>query len=346
MEGSLHKLDSLAEELCDPDLYPDRGPKDMYDSLFVRNHPRKECDTGKNLRRMATLTGEQFEFCSQTISSRLQSQNLFNDDRQLLEELVVIRSYQGCPEQGRHSDYNAGELAEAHDTCIPLSVLWALEDGSQLILFGRNGTRVVLPVLKGKFVVFRGDLGHAGAGYKQMNMRVHCYASLKDKVQRLQNKTYFMSEHSFVPRGAQARGQVVGQLAAAEANTEAGAQATMQAGDGSAATAAAASSDTSGLHFMAGQDGCMCFMHAVHNALGTDGAPGLAVEDFNVLRAEQRIDKDGSAAPPAYYTNAGFDAPMARRIFGAARADTASTILWSPAPPAIALALVHAPSPR
>ena len=68
---------------------------------------------------------------------------------------------------------------------------------------------------------------------------------------------------------------------------------------------------------MAGQDGCMCFMHAVHNALGTDGAPGLAVEDFNALRVEQRIDKDGSAAPPAYHTNAGFDAPIARRIFAA-----------------------------
>ena len=208
VEGSLHKLDALAKELCDPNLYPDRGPKDMYDSLFVRNHPRKECDTGKNQRRMAPLTGEQFEFCSQAISSRLQSQDLFNDGRQLLEELVVIRSYEGCPEQGRHSDYNAGQLAEVPDTGIPLSVLWALEDGSQLILFGRNGTRVVLPVLKGKFVVFRGDLGHAGAGYKQMNMRVHCYVSLKDKVQRLENKTYFMSQHFFVPRSAQASGQV------------------------------------------------------------------------------------------------------------------------------------------
>ena len=188
------KLDSLAEEpeLCDSDPYPDRGPKDVHSSLFARNQ--------KNLRRMATLMGEQVEFCSQTITSRLQSHNLFNDDRQLLEELVVIRSYQGCPEQGRHSDYNAEALAEVHDTCIPLSVLWALEDGSQLILFGRNGTRVVLPVLKGKFVVFRGDSGHAGAGYKQMGMRVHCYVSLKDQVQRLENKTYFMSQHFFVPK--------------------------------------------------------------------------------------------------------------------------------------------------
>ena len=50
---------------------------------------------------------------------------------------------------------------------------------------------------KGKFVVFRGDLGHAGAGYKQMDMRVHCYVSLKDKVQRLENETCFMRDQGY-----------------------------------------------------------------------------------------------------------------------------------------------------
>ena len=198
------------------DLYPDRGPGSVFVSLFARNNPRKDCDPGKNLRRMAPLTGDQLEFCERTIISRLRTQDLFIDDRHLLEELVAIRSYAGCPEQPRHCDYNAEALVGVEDSCIPLSVLWAVEDGSQLILFGRNGTRVVLPLPKGMLVVFRGDLGHAGAGYtqsntpgragagyKQSNTRVHCYVSMKDKVQRLADETYFQAEHFFVPRGTQ-----------------------------------------------------------------------------------------------------------------------------------------------
>ena len=354
------KLASLAKELCNSDLYPDRGPNSVFKSLFARKNPRKDCDPGKNLRRMAPLTGSQLEFCEQTIISRLCTQGLFIHDRHVVEELVAIRSYTGCPEQPRHCDYNAKALVGVEDSCIPLSVLWAVEDGSQLILFGRNGTRVVLPLPTGMLVVFRGDLGHAGAGYnqsntpghagagyKQSNTRVHCYVSMKDKVQRLVDETYFHAEHFFVPRGTQSTKQVVGQLAVAEANTEAGAQATMQApkeppisldcppqagvpplaqaggarpppqlpGDGSATTAAVAGSDTSGLHFMAGQDGYMCFMHAVHNAIGTNEANGLTVKDFHVLRGEQSLDKNGGLAPPNYYTNGGFDAPMAQRIF-------------------------------
>ena len=60
------KLASLAKELCISDLYPDKGPDSVFLSLFARNNPRKDCDPGKNLRRMAPLTGSQLEFCTQT----------------------------------------------------------------------------------------------------------------------------------------------------------------------------------------------------------------------------------------------------------------------------------------
>ena len=67
-------------------------------------------------------------------------------------------------------------------------MLWAVQDNSELALFGRNGTKVVLSVPKGKFVVFKGDLGHAGAAYTRANIRVHCYVSMKGKKQRLRDK--------------------------------------------------------------------------------------------------------------------------------------------------------------
>ena len=119
---------------------------------------------------------------------------------------------------------------------------------------------------------------------------------------------------------------------------------------GSAVSAAAAAgSGPSGLHFMAGQGGCMCPMHAVHNTIGTNEANGLVVGDFHVPRGEQLLDDNVELAPPAYHTNFATLA-LTHRSHSAslrvARAATASTILWSPAPPTITLALVHAPSLR
>ena len=84
------KLGSLAKELCNFNLYPDRGPNDVFLSLFARNNPQKDCDPGKNLRRMSPLTGDQLEFRKQTITSCLRTHGLFKDDRHLLEELVGI----------------------------------------------------------------------------------------------------------------------------------------------------------------------------------------------------------------------------------------------------------------
>ena len=80
------KLSPLAKELCNSDLYPAKGPNDVFLSLFARNNPRKDCDPGKNLRQMAPLTGGQLELCKQRNTSRLRTHGLSNDGRHLLEE--------------------------------------------------------------------------------------------------------------------------------------------------------------------------------------------------------------------------------------------------------------------
>ena len=58
---------------------------------------------------------------------------------------------------------------------MPLSVIWALEDGTTIII---DDKRYRIP--KGQILVFRGDVCHAGDAYNVMNTRIHAYLDLLD----------------------------------------------------------------------------------------------------------------------------------------------------------------------
>ena len=57
---------------------------------------------------------------------------------------------------------------------MPLSILWALEDNTTIII---RGVRYHIP--KGHILVFRGDVCHAGDRYPRFrNTRIHAYLDL------------------------------------------------------------------------------------------------------------------------------------------------------------------------
>ena len=58
---------------------------------------------------------------------------------------------------------------------MPLSVLWALEHGTTIIV---NEERYHIP--KDHILVFRGDVCHAGDAYHKVNTRIHAYLDLDD----------------------------------------------------------------------------------------------------------------------------------------------------------------------
>ena len=58
---------------------------------------------------------------------------------------------------------------------VPLSVLWALEHGTTIII---NEEHYHIP--KDHILVFRGDVCHAGDAYNVMNTRIHAYLDLVD----------------------------------------------------------------------------------------------------------------------------------------------------------------------
>ena len=56
---------------------------------------------------------------------------------------------------------------------VPLSILWAFEDDTTLIIEGQRH-----PIPTGWLLIFRGDLCHAGDEYEEMNTRAHAYLDL------------------------------------------------------------------------------------------------------------------------------------------------------------------------
>ena len=93
---------------------------------------------------------------------------------------MVLRSLAGCGHQRHHQDrahYNTAAPSFAHLPFgqVPLSVIWALEDETTIII---NGKRYHIP--KGQILVFRGDVCHAGDGYPGVNTRIHAYLDLVD----------------------------------------------------------------------------------------------------------------------------------------------------------------------
>ena len=103
-----------------------------------------------------------------------------------LGEAVVLHSYAGCAEQPLHCDYNPDALTTTRR--LPLAVLVALQDGTQLV----TGAKDSLHLEAGDVLIFTGNFVHAGAAYPMTeNTRVHFYIE-SDTVPRVQNETYLV----------------------------------------------------------------------------------------------------------------------------------------------------------
>ena len=58
---------------------------------------------------------------------------------------------------------------------VPLSLIWAVEEGSRLRIHPIGGEWTIIQMRPGDVLVFRGDVCHNGLGYPKPNIRVHAY---------------------------------------------------------------------------------------------------------------------------------------------------------------------------
>ena len=92
---------------------------------------------------------------------------------------VFMRSLAGCGKQKTHVDRAAKDDPQALTNLplgkVPLSVIWAIEDGTTILIHGK---RYAIP--RNHLLIFRGDLCHAGDKYDRRNTRIHAYLDLAD----------------------------------------------------------------------------------------------------------------------------------------------------------------------
>jgi len=126
---------------------------------------------------------------------------------------VILRSLAGCSEQEPHTDYvPTKDLCEAvkNNNKVPLLCLVALEDDTKINVWPRSIKLITQNIMKNtqkinkkvinldknQMIVFRADLIHAGAEYKDKdNIRLHCFADSK-YVKRDANRTYIIRKHA------------------------------------------------------------------------------------------------------------------------------------------------------
>jgi len=102
------------------------------------------------------------------------------EDSQALASLTVfMRSLPGCGKQKTHVDRANKDDPEALTDLplgsVPLSVIWAIEDGTTILVHGKR-----YEVPRNHLLIFRGDLCHAGDEYQRRNTRIHAYLDLAD----------------------------------------------------------------------------------------------------------------------------------------------------------------------
>lgn len=123
---------------------------------------------------------------------------------------VILEAKPGCKPQAAHTDYFPPVCPlEIHE--IPINVLIALQKNTSLNVWPKSHKLVsteylgddvrrydndIKPIHKkvikmepGDMLLFRGDLVHAGAGYSELNFRMHCYL---DYGYREPNKTWLV----------------------------------------------------------------------------------------------------------------------------------------------------------
>ncbi|KAK1943106.1 hypothetical protein P3T76_005743 [Phytophthora citrophthora] len=101
----------------------------------------------------------------------------------------AMKSLRGGRDQGIHHDYPTFETAKALMTTnlVQASVIVALMDDTRLHVYPRyfgsqieRSARRTLNLEKGDVIFFRGGLAHAGAVYRSLNVRLHCYVCIDE----------------------------------------------------------------------------------------------------------------------------------------------------------------------
>ena len=125
---------------------------------------------------------------------------------------VIIRSKPGCRDQAAHTDYvPSTEIAACPDNQMPLAILIALMPDTKIHVWPKSIRlasmnpelyvdikpikRLTITLNEGDLFIFRGDLVHAGSGYSEENIRLHCFMD-SQIVPRTQNRTYLVGKHA------------------------------------------------------------------------------------------------------------------------------------------------------
>eukprot|EP00457_Paulinella_chromatophora_P015587 gb/GEZN01016230.1/.p1 GENE.gb/GEZN01016230.1/~~gb/GEZN01016230.1/.p1 ORF type:complete len:247 (+),score=33.91 gb/GEZN01016230.1/:93-833(+) len=99
----------------------------------------------------------------------------------------TIKSLEGCSPQPMHMDICGDDMANFLMTKDkPLSIIVALMAGTSLLY--ESGEIKLNP---GDVLVFQGDFVHAGAGYKEENLRLHAFGNTKTFIVN-SSKTHIM----------------------------------------------------------------------------------------------------------------------------------------------------------
>ena len=90
---------------------------------------------------------------------------------------VKMTSDSGGPWQPGHADSAPRDsLAEMDYANVPLAVLLATEDNTKVMIWPKGSETPTIETLSaGQMIIMRGDLGHAGASYTNVNSRIHMY---------------------------------------------------------------------------------------------------------------------------------------------------------------------------
>jgi len=106
---------------------------------------------------------------------------------------AVMCSLPHCKEQRSHTDFFVGSKKWTGTSQVAASALVALQDDSKFVYypFGEGETKKrTVSLMKGDMLLFRGDLKHSGAAYKEENFRLHWYMNTQ-RHQWVPNTTYF-----------------------------------------------------------------------------------------------------------------------------------------------------------
>lgn len=120
-----------------------------------------------------------------------------------VKDVYALRSLKGCQRQPIHTDVAEPKSLTGNTDYVPLALIYALEDNTELgvcpFTGGRvntelgvypfTGGRVIIKLKAGSMIIFRGDLYHFGMEYSSQNTRIHAYIDSPD-FKRSRDKTY------------------------------------------------------------------------------------------------------------------------------------------------------------